>query len=133
VVLVLVKLQVLKGLRGAPMMKRWVTLAGATAVAASSMTSRAATADCNNPTGTKGLVLVDKIGRHIRFLNAASRQELSNIEVGVAPHDLAISPDHKTVYVPIYGDGVYGRNPNPGHEIAVIDLESKQQTGAIDV
>jgi YVTN family beta-propeller protein len=133
VVLVLVKLQVLKGLRGAPMMKRWVTLAGATAVAASSMTSRAATADYNNPTGTKGLVLIDKIGRHIRFLNAASRQELSNIEVGVAPHDLAISPDHKTVYVPIYGDGVYGRNPNPGHEIAVIDLESKQQTGAIDV
>src|SRR4029453_10430528 len=41
--------------------------------------------------------------------------------------------DHKTAYVPIYGDGVYGRNPNPGHEIAIIDLESRKQTGTIDV
>ena len=39
---------------------------------------------------------------------------MSDFEVGVAPHDIAISPDHKTAYVPIYGDGVYGRNPNPG-------------------
>ena len=35
--------------------------------------------------------------------------------------------------MPIYGDGVYGRNPNPGHEIAIIDLESRKQTGTIDV
>lgn len=115
------------------MTKTWLAVAGAAAVVAGPIYVRAATPDYNNPTGTKGLVLVDKIGRHIRFLDAASRREVSNIEVGVAPHDLAISPDHKTVYVPIYGDGVYGRNPNPGHEIAIIDLDSKQQTGTIDV
>jgi hypothetical protein len=31
-------------------------------------------------------------------------------------------------YTPIYGDGIYGRNPNPGHEIAIIDLASRDQT-----
>lgn len=93
----------------------------------------AANADPNNPTGTRGLVLVDKIGRHIRFLDPATRKETSSIEAGVAPHDLAVSLDHRTMYVPIYGDGIYGRNPNPGHEIAVIDLESRKQVATIDV
>jgi YVTN family beta-propeller protein len=53
--------------------------------------------------------------------------------VGIAPHDVAISPDHKTAYVPVYGDGVYGRNPHPGHTIAIIDLASRQVAGTIDV
>src|ERR1035438_6503124 len=66
----------------------------------------AASLDVNNPTGSQGLILIDKLGRHIRFFDPVSLKELSNFEVGVAPHDIAISPDHKTAYVPIYGDGV---------------------------
>jgi YVTN family beta-propeller protein len=46
---------------------------------------------------------------------------------------VAISPDHKTAYIPVYGDGVYGKNPHPGHTIAIIDLASRQVAGAIDV
>ena len=74
-------------------------------------------ADLNNPTGSHGLVLIDKRGAHVRFVDPSSYKELSNLEIGDAPHDLAISPDHKTVYIPIYGDGVYGKNPHPGHTI----------------
>ena len=33
----------------------------------------------------------------------------------------------------MYGDGVYGNNPHPGHNIAVIDLASRQITKMIDV
>jgi YVTN family beta-propeller protein len=88
--------------------------------------------DPNNPTGAN-LILIDKIGRYIRFVDPATFQEISSLPAATAPHDLAISPDHKTVYIPIYGDGVYGRNPNPGHEIAIIDLASRKQTGTIDV
>jgi DNA-binding beta-propeller fold protein YncE len=90
-------------------------------------------ADLNNPTGSHGLVLIDKRGAHVRFVDPSSYKELSNLEIGDAPHDLAISPDHKTVYVPIYGDGVYGKNPHPGHTIAVIDLTTRQVTATIDV
>jgi DNA-binding beta-propeller fold protein YncE len=93
----------------------------------------AATADLNNPTGSHGLVLIDKRGAHVRFLDPSTFKELSNLEVGNAPHDLAISPDHRTVYIPVYGDGVYGNNPHPGHTIAVIDLASRQLTATIDV
>ncbi len=89
--------------------------------------------DPNNPTGKSGLILIDKMGHYARFVDPATFKELSSVELEVAPHDLAISPDHKTVYVPIYGDGVYGRNPHPGHTIAVLDLASHKLTGTIDV
>src|SRR5579863_2078334 len=89
--------------------------------------------DPNNPTGTTGLILIDKVGHHIRFYDPKNWTEISNIEVAVNPHDIALSPDHKTAYVPIYGAGIYGRNPNPEHTIAIIDLTTRIQTGSIDV
>jgi YVTN family beta-propeller protein len=89
--------------------------------------------DPNNPTGNQGLVLIDKLGAHIRFFDPISFQEISSLETEKAPHDLAFSPDHSTVYIPIYGDGVYGRNPHPGHTIAIVDLVSRKMTGSIDV
>jgi YVTN family beta-propeller protein len=102
-------------------------------LAAAALVFAAGRVDVNNPTGSHGLLVIDKIGRHLRFLDTSNFHEISNLEVGVAPHDLAISPDHKTAYVTVYGDGVYGRNPHPGHTIAIIDLESRQVAGTIDV
>src|SRR5580693_8583777 len=99
------------------------SLLAVTGLAAVALTFAAGRVDLNNPTGTQGLIVIDKIGRHVRFLNPTTFQEISSIEVGVAPHDVAISPDHKTAYIPVYGDGVYGRNPHPGHTIAIIDLD----------
>jgi YVTN family beta-propeller protein len=93
----------------------------------------AANVDPNNPTGSHGLILIDKVGHHVRFFDPSTFKELSNFEVAINPHDLAITPDHKTAYVPIYGDGVYGRNPNPGHTISIIDLASMKEVGSIDV
>ncbi len=93
----------------------------------------AAKMDPNNPTGTTGLILIDKVGHQIRFYDPKTWTEISHIDVAVNPHDIAISPDHKTAWVPIYGAGVYGRNPNPEHTIAVIDLTTRMQTGTIDV
>ncbi len=89
--------------------------------------------DPNNVTGSTGLILIDKLGHRVRFLDPVTHQEISSLDPGVNPHDVAISPDRKTAYVPIYGDGVYGNNQHPGHTIAIIDLASRQMTGAIDV
>ena len=77
--------------------------------------------------------MIDKIGRHVRFFDPSNFKEISSLEVGVAPHDVAISPDHKFAYIPVYGDGVYGKNPHPGHTIAIIDLGSRTVAGTIDV
>jgi YVTN family beta-propeller protein len=104
-----------------------------TGLAAVTLVFAAGRVDPNNPTGTHGLIVIDKIGRHVRFLDPSNFQEISSLEVGVAPHDVAISPDHKFAYIPVYGDGVYGRNPHPGHTIAIVDLDSRQVAGTIDV
>ena len=89
--------------------------------------------DPNNITGTHGLLLIDKVGARVRFFTPDTYKEISNIDVGVKPHEVAISPDHTTAYVSVYGDGVYGNNPHPGHLIAIVDLATRQMTGTIDV
>ena len=85
----------------------------------------------NHPTGTHGLFLVDKVGAHLRFFDPATFQEQSNIEVPTNPHDFVLSRDHKLAYVPIYGDGIYGRNPHPGHEVLIVDMQTRKVAASI--
>jgi DNA-binding beta-propeller fold protein YncE len=91
----------------------------------------------SSPTGTGGLIMVDKVGGYVRFFDPVTDKELASLspstEPGLKPHELAISPDHKWAYVSVYGDGVYGKNPHPGHTVAIIDLDSKTMAGIIDV
>src|SRR5262247_503897 len=90
-------------------------------------------ADANHPTGTNGLLLIDKLGGTIRFFDPATFKERSSIKVATNPHDFALTADRKTAYVPLYGDGIYGRNPNPGHEVLVVDMESMKVAGSVDI
>ena len=90
-------------------------------------------AGLNHPTGKQGLLLIDKVGGQIRFFDPLTYKEQSAIPAPKNPHDFAISADHKFAYVPIYGDGVYNRNPNPGHEVLVIDLVKRSIAASIDV
>lgn len=85
----------------------------------------------NNP--AKGLILIDKRAGLVRFFDADIYQEISNLKIDGIPHELVLSPDRKTAYIPNYGDGVYGNNPNPGQSIAVIDLEARQIRHTIDI
>lgn len=93
----------------------------------------AASVEPNHPTGTNGLFLVDKLGAHLRFFDPVTFHEQSSIEVAANPHDFVFSADHRLAYVTIYGDGVYGKNPNPGHQIDIVDLAAHKLVGAIDV
>jgi hypothetical protein len=86
--------------------------------------------DANFPTGSSGLVAVDKIGNQILFLDPLTYVTALTLDA-FAPrvHELAISPDHRTAYVPIYGEGIHGKNPHPGHLIAVLDLVARRHAG----
>jgi DNA-binding beta-propeller fold protein YncE len=99
--------------------------------------ARMANVDLNSPTGKHGLIMVDKVGGYIRFFDLKTDKELSNFDPsdgpGVKPHEIVISPDHKTAYVSVYGSGVYGNNPHPGHSVAIFDLVSQKMVGSIDV
>lgn len=81
----------------------------------------------NFPTGDTGLIAVDKRGNKVLFLDRESFATIEELS-GFVPrvHELAISPDHRTAYVPIYGAGIHGNNPNPGQLIAVIDLATRR-------
>jgi len=94
--------------------------------------SAALMADANHPTGTRGLLLIDKMGGHIRFFDPAKFTERSSIAVATRPHDFVLTPDRKTAYVPLYGDGIFNRNPNPGHEVVIVDMDSAKVVGTID-
>jgi DNA-binding beta-propeller fold protein YncE len=86
--------------------------------------------DANFPIGSSGLIAVDKIGNRVLFLDPQTYATTHTLDA-FAPrvHELAISPDHKRAYVPIYGDGIHGNNPHPGHLIAVIDLVARRHAG----
>jgi YVTN family beta-propeller protein len=93
----------------------------------------AAAPDPNNPTGTAGLIMIDKRGGFVRFFDPTTLKEVATLQLEAPPHELAISPDHKTAYIPLYGDGVYGNNPNPGHKIVAVDLVTRKVSSTIDV
>ena len=86
--------------------------------------------DANFITGNVGLIAVDKIGNKVLFLDPTTYETVLTLS-GHAPrvHELAISPDHRTAFVPIYGDGRHGDNPHPGHLIAVFDLPGRRHVG----
>ena len=86
--------------------------------------------DANFATGTKGLIAVDKISNQILFLDPRTYATTLTLDA-FAPrvHELAISPNRKTAYVPIYGDGIHGKNPHPGHLIALFDLVAQRHAG----
>jgi YVTN family beta-propeller protein len=102
-------------------------------IAAGAAVVSAATSTLNHPTGTQGLLLVDKLGAHVRFFDPVTYKERSSLALPANPHDFVVSADHRLAYVPIYGDGVYGRNPNPKQEIYIIDTVSRAVAGVINV
>src|SRR5262249_10169030 len=64
----------------------------------------------NSPTA-RGLIAVDKMGGKVLFLDPvthATTLVLDDFER--VPHELLVVPQTATAYVPIYGDGIHGRN-----------------------
>jgi YVTN family beta-propeller protein len=84
----------------------------------------------NFVTGSGGLIAIDKVGNQVLFLHPDSYETLLTLD-GFAPrvHELLIAPDRAIAYVPIYGDGIHGKNPHPGHLVALFDLKARRHMG----
>ena len=83
---------------------------------------------------SRGMIAVDKIGTKVLFLNPVSFE--TEVVLDGFPrtvHELLVVPDTGLAYVPIFGDGIHGRNPNPGHLLCIIDLEKRAHVGDIDL
>jgi len=81
-----------------------------------------------------GLIAVDKMGGKVLFLDPVSHATTHVLDdFERAPHELLIIKETATAYVPIFGNGVHGRNPKPGHLLSVVDLKTRKHDGDIDL
>jgi YVTN family beta-propeller protein len=88
-------------------------------------------ADAGN---ARGMIAVDKMGTKVLFLDPVSYEtEIVLEDFPRTVHELLVMPEIGLAYVPIFGDGIHGRNPNPGHLLCIIDLEKRAHVGDIDL
>src|SRR5260221_5177165 len=83
---------------------------------------------------SRGLIAVDKMGTKILFLNPVTFTTETVLDgFPRTVHELLVVPETGLAYVPIFGDGIHGRNPNPGHLLCIIDLEKRAHVVDIDL
>src|SRR5262245_48181285 len=83
---------------------------------------------------SRGMIAVDKMGTKVLFLNPVTYETEVVLEgFPRTVHELLVVPETGLAYVPIFGDGIHGRNPNPGHVLCIIDLTTRARVGDIDL
>jgi YVTN family beta-propeller protein len=84
--------------------------------------------------GARGMIAVDKMGGKVLFLDPVSYETEVVLEgFPRTVHELLVVPETGLAYVPIFGDGIHGRNPNPGHLLCIFDLDKRAHMGDIDL
>jgi YVTN family beta-propeller protein len=73
------------------------------------------------------LIVLNKSGASASILDLEDGGEVARIEVGVGPHEAAVSPDAAIAVVANYGDR------NPGNTLSVIDLVERKLVRTIDL
>src|SRR5690348_7858509 len=82
----------------------------------------------------RGMIAVDKMGGKVLFLDPTTFATEVVIEgFPRTVHELLVVPETARAYVPIFGDGIHGRNPNPQHFLCVFDLDKRAHVGTIDL
>jgi YVTN family beta-propeller protein len=81
-----------------------------------------------------GMIAVDKMGGKVLFLNPTTYATEVVIDgFSRTVHELLVVPETGRAYVPIFGDGIHGRNPNPQHFLLIFDLHKRAHVGTIDL
>src|ERR1700737_3400235 len=79
-----------------------------------------------NTGNARGIIAVDKMGAKVLFLNPATYEtEVVLDDFPRTVHELLVVPETGLAYVPIFGDGIHGRNPNPHHLLCIFDLNKR--------
>jgi DNA-binding beta-propeller fold protein YncE len=82
----------------------------------------------------RGMIAVDKMGGEVLFLNPATFE--TEVVLNGFPrtvHELLVLPEQDRAYVPIFGDGIHGRNPHPHYLVCVFDIARRAHIGDIDL
>jgi YVTN family beta-propeller protein len=83
--------------------------------------------------GAETLLVANQHESTLSLIDTATGRVVTTVPVGgVTGHEVAVSPDGKTAYVPIYGNAGVGRAGTDGSEMSVIDLASRKVVGKVD-
>ena len=83
---------------------------------------------------THGMLVVANQREHTALLiDPETRQELAKVIVGVNGHEVAVSPDSRFAYVPIYGNSGVGKPGTDGTTIDIVDLRDHKLAATIDL
>jgi YVTN family beta-propeller protein len=81
-----------------------------------------------------GMLVVANQREHTALLiDPETRQELAKVSVGVNGHEVAVSPDSRFAYVPIYGNSGVGKPGTDGTTIDIVDLRERKLAATIDL
>ncbi len=79
------------------------------------------------------LVVANKAEHTLGIVDPGSGKQLAVVpEGGVTGHEVIVSPDGKTAYVPIYGDSGVGKPGTNGTNMVAIDLATRKVVGNLD-
>src|SRR5215831_7515380 len=87
-----------------------------------------------NASDARGLIAVDKMGGKVLFLDPVSYETIKILDdFERVPHELLVVRELSIACIPIYGDGIHGRNPHPGHLLSIVDLNTREHVADIDL
>ncbi len=83
--------------------------------------------------GRSELLVVNQGDRSLSVIDPGSGSVTATVPVGgVTGHEVAVTPDGRTAFVPVYGDSGVGRPGTDGRSMAVIDVATHKVRGAVD-
>lgn len=89
----------------------------------------------HNPASVShGMLVVANQGDHTALLiDPRTHEQLMKVSVGVNGHEVAVSPDSRLAYVPIYGNSGVGKPGTDGNAIDIIDLRERKLAATIEL
>ena len=79
------------------------------------------------------LLVVNQADHDLSLIDPAAAKQLRTLDLtAVTGHEVAVSPDGRTAFVPIYGNSGVGKPGTDGSTMRVFDLESKTLRGTVD-
>ncbi len=103
-------------------------------LASSTLLAFLMTNSSNSAPPSPGVLVVANQKEHtVLLVDPEARRELAKISVGVNGHEVAVSPDSRFAYVPIYGNSAVGKPGTDGTSIDVIDLQQRKLASTIDL
>jgi hypothetical protein len=79
------------------------------------------------------LLVANQMEHSVVLVDPVSKQVLATVGVDINGHEVAVSPDGRFGYVPIYGNTWVGKPGSNGSTIHVVDLHRARSVAVIDL